>query len=102
MAVVWVGRDDNHSVGLTGASGAMQVWGDMMRRVGPEPLVLQPPANVVTAWIDPATGLRADSECTGAVSLPFIRGSAPTRRAPCAGGGGPARGAFDWLKRLFR
>ena len=38
VAVVWVGRDDNKPSGLTGASGAMTVWGEMMKNIQPEPL----------------------------------------------------------------
>ena len=38
VAVVWVGRDDNKPSGLTGASGAMTIWGEMMKNIQPEPL----------------------------------------------------------------
>jgi penicillin-binding protein 1B len=43
VAVVWVGRDDNKPAGLSGASGALRVWGDMMRRLQPLPLDLPQP-----------------------------------------------------------
>ncbi len=33
LGVVWVGKDDNSSSGLTGASGAMRVWADIMQTV---------------------------------------------------------------------
>jgi len=33
LAVTWIGRDDNQSTGLSGAAGAMRLWGDMMRGV---------------------------------------------------------------------
>ncbi|MBW6848418.1 bifunctional glycosyl transferase/transpeptidase, partial [Salmonella enterica subsp. enterica serovar Weltevreden] len=32
LAVVWLGRDDNGKTSLTGATGALQVWSDFMRR----------------------------------------------------------------------
>lgn len=86
LAVVWVGRDDDKPTGLTGASGAMTVWGSLMRELHPQPLNPAPPRNIVRVWIDPVTGLRADRACPGAVKLPFIRGSAPTQKAPCARG----------------
>jgi len=86
VAVVWVGRDDNKPAGLSGASGAMQVWGDLMRRLRPRPLNLPQPESVEMVWIDPQSGLRADGSCSGARLLPFIKGSAPRENAPCAAG----------------
>ena len=101
LAVVWVGRDDNQSTGLTGAGGAMAVWGDLMAGLDPEPLILPEPDNIERDWIDPASGLLSDSNCPGAVELPFIKGSAPTEYAGC---GRPSVGKSikSWFERLFR
>ena len=33
VAVVWLGRDDNKPAGLTGSSGALKVWGRMMKQL---------------------------------------------------------------------
>jgi len=38
LAVVWVGRDDNRPSGLSGASGALRVWTDLLAALGPRPL----------------------------------------------------------------
>ncbi|MEK6551350.1 MAG: transglycosylase domain-containing protein, partial [Pseudomonadota bacterium] len=46
VAVVWIGRDDNQPTGLTGASGAMTVWGELMKSLKPEPLKPALPENV--------------------------------------------------------
>ncbi|GAB4515002.1 MAG: penicillin-binding protein 1B [Sulfuricaulis sp.] len=100
LAVVWVGRDDNQTINMTGAGGAMTVWGEMMARLDPDPLVPPPPENIELIWIDSATGLRADASCHGAVELPFIRGSAPMETAPCAAHS-PARSIKSWFERLF-
>ena len=43
LAVVWLGYDDNRPSRLTGASGAMPVWGDLMAPLTHEPLVLPMP-----------------------------------------------------------
>ncbi|MCP3867874.1 MAG: penicillin-binding protein 1B [Gammaproteobacteria bacterium] len=83
VAVVWVGRDDNKPAGLTGAQGALQVWGDMMRRLDPAPLGLPRPDSVETVWIDPTSGLRADPQCKEAREYPFIKGSAPSLQSSC-------------------
>lgn len=100
LAVVWVGRDDNKSMGLTGASGAVPVWGDYMAEVGIQPLHLPASERIELVWIDRATGLRADAGCGNAVQLPFIVGSAPQNDAPCAQPELPR--PVEWLKGLFR
>jgi penicillin-binding protein 1B len=83
--VAWVGRDDNRPTGLTGASGAMVVWGQALVALEPQPLVPTQPDNVAWAWIDPASGLLSRRGCPGAMKMPFIAGSTPTGRAACGG-----------------
>jgi penicillin-binding protein 1B len=100
LGVVWVGRDDNGPTGLTGASGAMTVWADMMAGLNPAPLILPEPENIERVWIDPVSGLLSDAGCRDAVELPFITGSAPTESAPC----GPrslGRSIKGWFERTF-
>ena len=99
LGVVWVGRDDDEPAKVTGASGAMTVWGDMMSHLNLDPLTPTQPDDVDLVWIDPKTGLRADRACAGAVQVPFIHGSAPEDKAPCAAG--PARTIKSWFRRLF-
>lgn len=36
LAVVWVGRDDDQSLGLTGAQAALPIWTEFMKRAVPE------------------------------------------------------------------
>jgi penicillin-binding protein 1B len=99
LAVVWVGYDDNRPAGLTGATGALPVWGELMRKLDPEPLAPPLPENVERVWIDPPSGLRADRDCAGAIELPFVRGSAPEESAPCARS--PVKKIKNWFRRLF-
>ena len=99
LAVVWVGYDDNRTAGLTGASGALPVWGELMRMLDPEPLAPPLPEDVERVWIDTASGLRADRDCAGAIELPFVRGSAPEESAPCASS--PVKKLKGWFRRLF-
>ena len=95
VAVAWIGRDDNKPAGLTGAQGALQVWGDLMKRLQPAPLGLLKPDTVETVWIDPESGLRADERCAGARQFPFIRGYAPVTESTCvAAADGPIRNLF--------
>jgi len=85
VAVVWVGYDDNRPARLLGATAALPVWGEMMAALEPEPVAFPQPEDVEKATIDPQSGLLADSACPGAIELPFVKGSAPKDRAPCAG-----------------
>ena len=85
LAVVWLGSDDNREAHLSGGAAAVPVWGDLMAALGPEPLAPAVPEGIDTVAIDPQTGLLGQG-CRGAVELPFIKGSAPSERAPCAGG----------------
>jgi penicillin-binding protein 1B len=100
LAVVWVGYDDNRPAQLTGAGGAMTVWGELMRALPQEPLAPPLPENVEPVRVDPQSGLRAARGCDGAVELPFIAGSAPAASAPCAA---PAETPKQkgWWQRLF-
>jgi penicillin-binding protein 1B len=101
--VVWIGRDDNAPVGLSGAAGALAVYGDMMKRMSPQPLAPAPPEGIETAWIDPVTGGRSGPQCDGAVELPFVAGTAPREPAPCGPNRDRAPGPLmQWLDRLFR
>lgn len=95
VAVVWVGADDNAPTGLTGASGAMLVWRDIINGIPATPFTPMPPANVESVWIDRQTGQRGSEACEDAVRLPFIQGTAPAQSAPC--GGGLLQRTFDWL-----
>ncbi len=95
VAVVWVGRDDNKSASLTGSSGALKVWGEMMRSIRPQPLALAHPEQVEAVAIDPETGLRAGRWCDTARNYPFIIGSAPTAYGSCG------RGALDNIFQGF-
>ncbi|MCP5416201.1 MAG: penicillin-binding protein 1B [Chromatiaceae bacterium] len=94
VAVVWIGRDDNSPAGLSGAQGAMQVWGDLMRRFNPDPLNLPAPTSVEQIWVDAESGLLADEHCTNAVLLPYLRGSAPVTRSSCINETGQGIGNF--------
>lgn len=103
LAVAWVGYDDNRPTRLTGASGAMLVWGELMGQIAHEPLAPPLPENVELVSIDPHNGLRAGFSCAGAVELPFIVGTAPDRRSPCATPSVPETPpeTKSWWRRLF-
>ena len=67
LAVVWVGRDDNESHGLSGSRGALRLWSALMADADIVPALTDDSESVV---IDYATGLRAMPRCGGTVSIP--------------------------------
>jgi penicillin-binding protein 1B len=100
LGVVWIGYDDNRAARLSGSSAALPIWGEMMAALDPQPLALAKPEGIELVSIDTETGLRGDRHCAGAVELPFIAGSAPEARAPCAGDATVER-IKSWFDRLF-
>ncbi len=120
LAVVWIGRDDNQPTGLTGASGALQIFGRIMSKIFNTPLRLATPENVTWAVVDARTATLTDKDCPHAVAVPFLDGSAPKVYQPCGHdtvdenqnrSGSPSDGGrqmkpkpkylLDWLKEIF-
>lgn len=83
VAVVWVGRDDNQPTTLTGALGAMPLWGDIMAGSRSQSLLLLPVEDIEAVRIDPASGFQVDVRCANGRELPFIKGSAPRKLSGC-------------------
>lgn len=90
LAVVWMGHDDNRSTGLTGATGALPVWVDLMTSLHPVSLASVQPENVQWHWADNASGKLSAEQCEGAVYVPFRTDTVPTEAIPCAQGTIPA------------
>lgn len=98
VAVVWVGNDENQSTGLTGATGALTVWGDMMAQLNPMPLVNQEPENITYVVVDKLTG-RPTRNCDDGLRLPFIAGSEPENSVDCSG---RKKNIFrKWINKIF-
>lgn len=99
LSVVWVGRDDNKPSGLTGASGALQIWIALMKKLSIQPVNLIPPDDIERRWVDPSNGLLADKNCKGAVVYPYIKNSAPRQNSPCVSSN--TNKSYSWFKHLF-
>ena len=97
LALVWVGHDDNTTTGLTGASGALPIWVDLMRRAAGESrrAATVPPRGIVRVLLDPESGKRAVPGCPDVIEEFFVAGTAP--RAECH----LHQGRFKrWLRRM--
>jgi penicillin-binding protein 1B len=64
LSVVWVGYDDNHPTGLTGAAGAVPVWADLMGKLKSASYEPVPPEMVEDRWIDFSDGLETTAGCS--------------------------------------
>ena len=96
LAVIWMGRDDNQPMGLTGASGAMQVWSGLFAAAGTVALQPGKPDGVLWRQVDTESGGLADSGCENTVQLPFIESGTMPAAAPCA------KGASGWLPKWLQ
>lgn len=101
VAVVWVGRDDNKSIGLSGSSGALPIWAGVMKGLKVQSRDPFQPSSVISLLIDPGTGLRADEACAGAITVPFVSSHPPASWAPCAAAAVPET-PLDWFMNLFQ
>jgi len=79
VVVAWIGRDDNQPTRLSGSTGALRLWGDIMARLEAQPLNELPPDSIVVA-----------SAC-GSSGIPFSRGHVGACGSRGGGGGGPKR-----------
>ena len=77
VAVVWVGRDDNRPVNLSGSSGALEVWARLMRAIGAASVSDVAPRGVEWHWVSRGEGRRIERACTDAMRLPFVAGRLP-------------------------
>ena len=104
LAVVWLGRDDNQPIGLTGSSGALTVWADILSHIPTRPLSAPVADKVTYHWIDRNNGLLSGEDCENAISLAFVAGSAPTEHATCREAEAPSTmdRTVNWFKHLFK
>ncbi|WP_409439827.1 penicillin-binding protein 1B [Psychromonas sp. GE-S-Ul-11] len=96
QAVVWLGRDDNKTTGLTGSSGALRVWADIFKARAHQPLQNTPPKNITLSWVDSETGVGSEDNCNNAIPLPFVSGSEPEQEKRC----NATDKVIDWFRNL--
>jgi penicillin-binding protein 1B len=98
LGVVWMGRDDNKSTGLSGATGALKAWMGFMAETSHVPMSFDAPPGVNYAWVDELTGLVSGEGCERARYIPFLEGTEPTTvDGTCQPGGG----LIQWFNHLF-
>jgi penicillin-binding protein 1B len=83
LIVTWIGNDDNQSTGLTGGTGASQVFGGIMAELETRPYSAPNPDGYHASWIDFETGLETDADCPMAVRLSLEGGDRPPKATSC-------------------
>lgn len=71
LGVVWVGKDDNTTTGLTGSTGALPIWGDIFSNIQTKALNKQLPDSMAKVFVDPQS-YQLNKKCRGQFSIPFI------------------------------
>ena len=99
LAVVWMGADDNQAIGLTGSSGAMQVWSKIMQNTHIRSLEHFPPDGVEYYWAEEDSGLLAEKHCSGAIPIPFNDQYLPNLTDECnVTIKGALQKVIDWIR----
>ena len=83
MAVVWLGLDDNKTTGLTGSSGALPVWTNVMKQLRQKPVNLAQPNEIQWHWLDRYTGQLSAQGCEGAMYIPISSHAIPNQATAC-------------------
>ena len=83
LGVVWLGRDDNQPINLSGSSGALRVWADIMQAQRIEPFALSRDDSLTWREVSPIDGGLTRKPCANSVLLPFPQDHAPSGRSRC-------------------
>ena len=104
LVVVWVGRDDNGSTGLSGATGALTIFRSLMEALSPRAPGFEVPSAVDLLRIDPRSGGVVKGSCAGSRKIPFVEAEQPGRTRCGAAPGEvlrPSSGVGGWLRNLL-
>jgi penicillin-binding protein 1B len=101
VVVVWLGRDDSTTTGLTGSTGALPIWSEVVREIGGSGFKRSQMDGVVDVWIDYETGELATEHCGDAVSVTVPANIRLRVNSRCdVQRRNVAERALDWIKRL--
>lgn len=98
LCIVWVGFDDNRELNLDGASSALPIWTQFMKKaVALQPWrastpFVPPQEGIATVMIDEDTGLLASSDCQKVISENYITGTEPQQTCSLT--------AHNWILNL--
>ncbi|UAA38274.1 penicillin-binding protein 1B [Paraneptunicella aestuarii] len=77
LATIWIGKDDNETTHLTGASGALALYTQFQSLQQPRSLAQRFPSELGIAHFNPDTGSVVPRGCKGSLSLPAVLNALP-------------------------
>lgn len=84
LIVTWLGTDDNESTGLTGASGALPIWADIMKKIRTRPFSFAYDDELEYFYVEAEKGHLVDEDCSTAAYLAFRKKSSPEQIGSCS------------------
>ncbi|MCK5664918.1 MAG: penicillin-binding protein 1B [Thiotrichaceae bacterium] len=99
LTVVWLGDDKNNSINLTGSSGALRVWADIMGEFNADSLKLNVDPELEWAYINRLEGGISGESCEDSALMPFIKGAKPGFNSNCEKN--YLEKGKNWLQKLF-
>lgn len=85
LASIWVGDDNNAQTGLSGSSGALQIYMDFQAQMEPKSLSRRFPKGLEIAHFNAKTGAQMQAGCPDSLSLPAISSGLSTQVLSCSG-----------------
>ena len=83
LIVTWLGTDDNQSTGLTGSSGALPVWSEIMQKIRTRPFSFAYDDELEYYYVESKNGQLVDERCSTAAYLAFRKGTEPNEDGSC-------------------
>lgn len=83
LIVTWLGTDDNQTTGLTGASGALPVWSEIMKQIRTRPFSFAFDDKLEYNHVEAEKGYLVDEDCATAAYLAFRKNNAPSESGAC-------------------
>lgn len=102
ILTVWVGYDNNDSVGLTGSSGALLLAQEYWKRTQTKELSTNLPESMHWVYVDAMEMNKVGSDCIGVLRVPMI-GTAPEEFYDCDGNLRDREETEErsWFERIF-